>query len=144
MTIFITKSQLLLNFSNCINWEERYMYIIDLGKLLPKFPENMRKKKYLISGCQSHTWIAIKSNTQHSMHSIKFYGDSDSSIVKGIITIIFSLYQKLTFQEIFNFDARPFLSELKLQQNLTTSRSQGIYFILDSIHTQTKKIKRLL
>lgn len=145
MKIFPTKSKLLLNFLSCINWEEKYMYIIDLGKLLPKFPENMRMKKYLISGCQNHTWIALipsyKSKFKNCTYSIELHGDSDSSIVKGLITIIFSLYQELNLQEIQKFDIKPFLEKLQLKKNLTISRSQGIHAILNSIHAQAKHLE---
>lgn len=142
MINFPTKNQLLQNFLSCINWEEKYIYIIDLGKLLPAFPENMRTQKYLISGCQSQTWIALTtSSIAPAPHgkSIKLYGYSDSSIVKGIITIIFSLYQGLSLQEITSFDVKPFLiNQLQLKQNLSMSRSQGIHLILDSIQSQAK------
>lgn len=147
MKNFPTKSQLLLNFLSCVNWEERYMYIIELGKLLPIFPKNICKEKFLISGCQSQTWIALIIPTfigeiKEHTHSIKLYGDSDSSIVKGLITIIFSLYQGLTPQAIINLNVNPFLEQLQLKQNLTISRSQGIYTILKSIHLQAKKLKQ--
>ncbi|URJ31545.1 cysteine desulfuration protein SufE [Blochmannia endosymbiont of Camponotus modoc] len=139
MINFPTKNQLLQNFLSCINWEEKYIYIIDLGKLLPAFPENMRTQKYLISGCQSQTWIALTTSIVSNGKSIKLYGYSNSSIVKGIIAIIFSLYQGLSLQEITNFDVKPFLiNQLQLKQNLSMSRSQGIHLILDSIQSQAK------
>lgn len=139
-----TKSQLLRNFLSCTNWEERYMYIIDLGKLLPEFPKNMRIKKYLISGCQSQTWIALTNSIIPSNNLIILHGYSDSSIVKGIITIIFSLYQGLSLQEAVNVDIKPFLiNQLQLKQNLTISRSQGIYLILNSIHSQAHALYKL-
>ncbi|WHL24762.1 MAG: SufE family protein [Candidatus Blochmannia vicinus] len=141
MTKFPTKAQLLRNFLSCINWEERYMYIIHLGKLLPDFPTNMRIKKHLISGCQSQTWIALTHSIILHNNLIKLHGYSDSAIVKGIITIIFSLYQGLSLQEAINIDIKPFLiDQLQLKQNLTISRSQGIYLILNSIHSQANAL----
>ncbi|URJ23452.1 SufE family protein [Blochmannia endosymbiont of Camponotus sp. C-003] len=138
---FPTKNQLLQNFLSCINWEEKYIYIISLGKLLPEFPENMRTHKYLIPGCQSQTWIALTTSSITPHNSlIKLYGHSDSSIVKGIISIIFSLYQGLNLKEAANIDIKPFLiNQLQLKQNLTISRSQGIHLILDSIQSQVNR-----
>lgn len=149
MNIFPNKSQLLINFLSCNNWEEKYMYIIDLGKLLPKFPKKIRiKNKFLISGCQSQTWIALiseslrnKQITNSNNRSIKLYGDSDSSIVKGLISIIFILYNNLNIQEIIDLNPQPFLEQLQLKQHLTTSRSQGMYTILCAIYNQAKNIK---
>ncbi|ADV33760.1 cysteine desulfuration protein sufE [Candidatus Blochmanniella vafra str. BVAF] len=145
-----TKNQLLKNFYSCANWEEKYLYIIDLGKLLPIFPERFRTTKYLIKNCQSNTWIALipilnKKPDQHlnknqNTSFVKFYGDSDSVIIKGIITIIFIVYQNLSIESIINFDIRHFLTQLALNQHLTISRSQGVYSILDDIQTQSNNL----
>lgn len=146
-----TKSKLLSNFLSCTNWEEKYMYIIDLGKLLSKFPKNMRTKEFLISGCQSQTWIALtiplinpKNIHIFYTYSTKLYGDSDSSIVKGIISIIFSVYQGLNLQKIIDLNITPFLEQLELNQNLTISRSQGIQEILKSIKVQAQNLQKNL
>lgn len=137
MINFPTKAQLLRNFLSCNNWEEKYMYIIDLGKLLPELPKDMQIEKYLISGCQSQTWIVLTNSTISYNNLITLHGYSDSSIVKGIITIIFSLYQGLSLQEAIDIDIKPFLiNQLQLKQNLTISRSQGIYLILNAIYSQ--------
>lgn len=149
MKVFPTKSKLLLTFLSCINWEEKYLYIIDLGSLLPTFPENMRTTDFLTSGCQSRTWIVLTTScsvdfiqpSYYCNYPIKLYGDSDSSIIKGIIAIIFSLYQGLTLQAILDLDVKPFLEQLQLQQNLTASRSQGIQAILNTIYSQAKNLK---
>ncbi|WP_331828208.1 SufE family protein [Candidatus Blochmannia sp. SNP] len=144
MVNFPTKAQLLRNFLSCINWEEKYLYIIDLGKLLPEFPKNMRIKKHLISGCQSQTWIALTSSIIPYNNLITLHGYSDSAIVKGIIIIIFSLYQGLSLQEAINVDIKPFLiNQLQLKQNLTISRSQGIYLILNSIYSQANALYKI-
>lgn len=132
-----TKNQLLNNFSSCMNWEEKYMYIIDLGRLLPKFPDILRVNKNLITGCQSYTWLAIVNNENNF---IKFYGDSDAAIVKGIIVIIFSLYQNLNIQSILQVNAKIFLDQIKLTQNLTITRSHGVYSIINAIRKQTSNL----
>lgn len=146
--MFPTKNQLLKNFLSCINWEEKYVYIMDLGKSLPKFPENLRIKQYLISNCQNRTWIVLTQDLLafKSIHNIngknkiKLYGDSEASIIKGIIVIIFSIYQDLDIESIPKFDAKSFLEKIQLNKNLTISRSQGIDSILNSIQKQAYNI----
>lgn len=147
--MFPKKNQLLKNFLSCINWEERYIYIMDLSKLLPKFPENLRIKKYLIANCQNRTWIALTQdllscksthNNSNNKNKIKLYGDSEALIIKGIIVIIFIIYQDLDIELIPKFDAKSFLEKLQLNKNLTVSRSQGIDSILNSIKKQAHKI----
>ncbi|URJ24872.1 SufE family protein [Candidatus Blochmannia ocreatus (nom. nud.)] len=150
MQYFPTKAQLIKNFSICNNWEEKYIYIMELGRLLPKFPNNLKQQKYQISGCQNKTWIALiltKQNNRiqdtaiQNTPSIKLYGDSDSAIVKGIIAIIFNLYKGRNLEEIIHVDVTTFLiNQLQLKQNLTISRSQGIFLILRSIHSQADEL----
>lgn len=136
-----SKNQILKNFLSCVNWEEKYTYIIDLGQLLPKFPKKFQINQNLISGCQSYTWIALEKNKTHKgTHVIKFYGNSESSIVKGIIVIIFSLYKNLDLESIQHIKAKSFLDQFKFNQNLTVTRSQGIYLILNNIRSQAAKL----
>lgn len=140
--IIPTKNQLFNNFVSCTNWEEKYMYIMELGCLLPKFPEIFRIDKYFITGCQSYTWIALIDNDNdiYKNNIIKFYGYSDSAIVKGIIMIIFSIYHNLDLLSVAKLDIRKFLDQIKLEQHLTISRSQGVHYILLSISTQVNKL----
>lgn len=140
-----THSQLLSNFLSCLNWEEKYIYIMDLGQLLPKFPEVFRVNKYLTTGCQSYTWIKLVNNDDRLQNKnedkiIQFYGDSEAAIVRGIIVIIFSLYQNLDIQSVINYDVYPFLNQLQLTQHLTVSRSQGLFAILRTIHKQAHEL----
>lgn len=133
-----TKNQLLSNFLSCKDWEEKYIYIMELGQLLPKFPDIFRTNRYLISGCQSYTWIVLTKKVINN--NIKLYGDSDSAIIKGVIVIIFSLYQHLDIKSVITFNAKPFLDQLKLTQNLTVTRSQGVRSILQAIYNQANNI----
>lgn len=143
MKDFPTKEQLIQIFLSYSNWEERYMYIMDLGDALPKFPQVLRTNKYLVTGCQSYTWIALMQDStidNKKKDLIKFYGDSDAAIIKGIIVIIFSVYQNLDVKSIINFNINSFLKQLNLIQHLTMSRAQGIHSILNSIYMQINKL----
>ncbi|MFB6421929.1 MAG: cysteine desulfuration protein SufE [Candidatus Malihini olakiniferum] len=125
--------KLLRNFSRCNNWEERYLYIIELGGRLAPLPDAWRQPENLIAGCQSQVWIAIMRNEQNQLF---FSGDSDAAIVKGLVAVVFSLYQSLTVQQALSFDVRPFFEELALTQHLTTSRSQGLEAMLRAIRAK--------
>ncbi|MBX4181154.1 cysteine desulfuration protein SufE [Sodalis sp. CWE] len=127
-----SKERLLLNFSHCNSWEEKYLYIIELGKCLLPFQESMRNSKNLISGCQSQTWIVVKIEKNGK---VKLYGDSNASITKGLIAIVFSIYHDLTSEEIISYNVKPFFDSLKLTQHLTPSRSQGLGAIVESIRS---------
>ncbi|WP_409307027.1 cysteine desulfuration protein SufE [Pectobacterium sp. B1J-3] len=125
--------KLVRNFSRCHNWEEKYLYIIELGARLEPLPETWRQPENLIAGCQSQVWIIMQRDEQGR---VTLYGDSDAAIVKGLIAVVFSLYQGLTVQEIVERDVRPFFEELALNQHLTPSRSQGLEAMLRAIRAR--------
>ena len=127
------KEKLVRNFNRCANWEEKYLYIIELGSKLPESSETLHQPENVISGCQSQVWIRM---TPQEDGSISFEGDSDAAIVKGLIAIVFSLYQKLQPAEILALDVRHWFGELALMQHLTPTRSQGLEAMIRSIrHT---------
>ncbi|UVK77584.1 MAG: sulfur acceptor for SufS cysteine desulfurase [Sodalis sp. Fse] len=127
------KNKLLHNFSRCRNWEEKYLYIIELGGYLPPLPTGMRTQKYLIPGCQSLVWIVIVIDINGD---VQLYGDSDASIVKGLIAMVFILYQGLTLAKIIELDVHTFFDKMELTQHLTPSRSHGLEAMVRVIHSQ--------
>ncbi|VAX76860.1 Cysteine desulfuration protein SufE [Serratia symbiotica] len=124
------KNKFARNFSRCLNWEEKYLYVIELGEKLPPLNDADRKPKNLISGCQSQVWIVMFSNEQGR---VEFHGDSDTAIVKGLLAVVFILYHALTPQQIIDLDVRPFFEELALSKHLTISRAQGVAAMIRAI-----------
>ncbi|WP_034914522.1 cysteine desulfuration protein SufE [Erwinia sp. 9145] len=124
------KEKLVRNFSRCANWEEKYLYIIELGATLPESSESLHKPENAISGCQSQVWILMHTD---EAGRVVLYGDSDTAIVKGLIAIVFILYQQLTPAEIVAFDVRPWFGQLALTQHLTPTRSQGMEAMIRAI-----------
>ncbi|HEY0210437.1 cysteine desulfuration protein SufE [Acerihabitans sp.] len=131
------KDKLLRNFSRCGNWEEKYMYIIELGAQLPALPDEARSAENLIAGCQSQVWIVM---TTDSEGTVRLSGDSDAAIVKGLIAMVFILYQGLTARQIVALDVRPFFNELALGQHLTPSRSQGVEAMVRGIRAKAANL----
>lgn len=131
------KDKLLRNFSRCGNWEEKYMYIIELGAQLPALPDEARSAENLIAGCQSQVWIVMATDSEGT---VRLLGDSDAAIVKGLIAMVFILYQGLTARQIVALDVRPFFNELALGQHLTPSRSQGVEAMVRGIRAKAAKL----
>lgn len=102
------KERLLRNFQRCANWEEKYLYIIELGQRLAELNEQDRRPENSIQGCQSQVWIVMRQNADGV---IELQGDSDAAIVKGLIAIVFILYHQMTPQDIVNFDVRPWFEK---------------------------------
>lgn len=132
------KDKLIRNFSRCLNWEEKYLYVIELGTQLPSLTEQQRQPDNLISGCQSQVWIAMSTSTEGK---VVFAGDSDAAIVKGLVAVVFILYQGLTPQQIIDLDVRPFFADLALSQHLTPSRSQGLEAMIRGIRAKAAVLK---
>ncbi|MDQ9124857.1 cysteine desulfuration protein SufE [Serratia fonticola] len=131
------KDKLVRNFSRCLNWEEKYLYVIELGSQLPALDESERQAANLISGCQSQVWIVMSNNAQGR---VEFHGDSDAAIVKGLLAVVFIVYHQLTPQQILDLDVRPFFSELALSQHLTPSRSQGLEAMIRAIRSKAAQL----
>lgn len=124
------KEKLVRNFNRCANWEEKYLYIIELGAKLPESSESLHQPENVIAGCQSQVWIRM---TPQPNGTIAFEGDSDAAIVKGLIAVVFCLYQNMTAADIVALDVRHWFNELALSQHLTPSRSQGLEAMIRSI-----------
>ena len=131
------KDKLLNNFSRCANWEEKYLYIIELGSRLPELAAEERRPGNIIQGCQSQVWIVMH---QQPDGVITLEGDSDAAIVKGLIAIVFILYQQMTPQDIVAFDVRPWFEKMALAQHLTPSRSQGLEAMIRAIRNKASSL----
>ncbi|MCS2161866.1 cysteine desulfuration protein SufE [Scandinavium sp. H11S7] len=127
------KDKLLRNFNRCANWEEKYLYIIELGQRLAPLSDDAHNPENIIQGCQSQVWIVIKRSADGR---IELHGDSDAAIVKGLIAVVFSLYHQMTAQDILAFDVRPWFEKMALTQHLTPSRSQGLEAMIRAIRAQ--------
>ncbi|CAL1329406.1 cysteine desulfuration protein SufE [Candidatus Providencia siddallii] len=137
MLILPDKKKLLLNFSSCNNWEERYLYIIKLGKSLPKISNSQKNNCNFILGCQSNVWIDIKKQQDKT---IILTGDSDAMIVKGLLSIVIILFQGKTASQILKQDFESYFKQLDLKRHLTTSRTQGLNSIIRNIFTRVNKL----
>jgi cysteine desulfuration protein SufE len=137
MAVLPDKEKLLRNFARCANWEEKYLYIIELGQRLSPLDESAHIPANIIQGCQSQVWIVMHRNDEGV---IELAGDSDAAIVKGLIAVVFILYQQMTSQDIVAFDVRPWFEKMSLTQHLTPSRSQGLEAMIRAIRTKAANI----
>ncbi|MGY5957315.1 Cysteine desulfuration protein SufE [Kosakonia sp. BK9b] len=137
MAVLPDKEKLLRNFGRCANWEGKYLYIIELGQRLPALSDEDHNSQNLIQGCQSQVWIVMHRN---EAGVIELAGDSDAAIVKGLIAIVFVLYQQMTAQDIVAFDVRPWFEQMSLTQHLTPSRSQGLEAMIRAIRNKAANI----
>lgn len=122
-------NELIENFEFFDSWEEKYQYIIDLGKNIEVLPEEYKTDIWKIQGCQSQVWLVpeVKNGRFH------FKGDSDAILVKGIIAIILLIYNNKSAEEIKSIDVLKIFAKLGLKENLTPSRRNGMASMVEKI-----------
>lgn len=114
------------------SWEERYKYIIDLGKELPPLDESKKTDEHLVRGCQSQVWI----DTHRNGDRFYFDVDSDAFIVKGLLGVILAAYNGKSAEEIKSFDIDGYFEELDLIRHLSTGRGNGLKAMVERIQTE--------
>jgi len=115
------------------DWEDKYKYIIDLGKTSPSLSEEDKNEKNKVDGCASQVWFLVKEEEENNNKLLYFKGDSDALIVKGLANILFSIFSGKTPKEIIEIDAFEKLKELNLEKNLTMQRSNGLSAMIKRI-----------
>lgn len=131
------------DFSFLDDWEDRYRYVIELGKALPPFDEALRTDANKVAGCVSQVWLAIDvtPGAENTAPTLTFAGDSDAMIVRGLVAILIALYNNKTAREILEIDAPGMLGELGLQDHLTPQRSNGLASMIERIRSDARKIQ---
>lgn len=114
------------------DWEERYRYIIELGRTLPPLPEGDHVPENKVRGCSSQVWM-VASVSQDEPPRLLLAGDSDAHIVKGLIAILFALYEGKSPREAAEFDARAALEEFGLAEHLSPTRTNGLFAMVNRI-----------
>jgi cysteine desulfuration protein SufE len=121
------------NFAVLDEWEDRYRYIIELGRTLPPLDPGARTDANKVLGCASQVWVGTSVKPSPEGARLTFVGDSDAHIVKGLVAIIFAIYQGKTAAEIIGTDAMAKLASVGLDEHLTPQRSNGVASMIKRI-----------
>lgn len=111
------------------DWEERYKYIIDLGKQLPAMADEKKTDDYLLRGCQSQVWIDSELNDG----VLTFEADSDAHIVRGLLGVVLAAYNHKTAQQILEFDIEQYFDGVDLVKHLSPTRGNGLRAMVQKI-----------
>ena len=126
--------ELVETFSFLEDWEDRYRHVIDMGRTLPPLDDTEKGPTTKVEGCASQVWIVPDAiGTADPVH-LRFRGDSDAMIVKGLIAVLLTLYNDLTAREIAEMDPRAALARLGLHDHLSAQRSNGLKAMVAHIH----------
>lgn len=120
-------------------WEDRYRYVIELGKELEPLSEAEHSPANKVEGCVSQVWLVSELRKDSSgATTVHFRGDSDAHIVRGLVAILMRLYSGKTPDEILAIDARTVFASLGLNEHLTPQRSNGLYSMVARIQADAK------
>lgn len=125
--------ELVDNFEFLEDWEERYRYVIELGKALPPFDETKRTDETLVPGCVSRVWLDQRLSGDESDPIIEFEGDSDAHIVRGLIAVLRTLLSGHKASDIIAMDVPEQLERISLAAHISPQRSNGLTSMIHRI-----------
>lgn len=131
--------EIIGNFQLMDEWDDRYRYIIELGRTLPDLPDRARTETNKVQGCASQVWLArtVKRN-EGGEPILAFTGDSDAHIVRGLIAILLSLYSGQTAKRILDTDALALFNELGFREHLSPQRSNGLRSMVERVRADAR------
>ncbi len=127
--------QIIEDFSMFDDWNDRYAYIVDLGRKLPSLEDRDKTDGNKVQGCTSNVWLLC--NVKDGKYY--FHADSDAHIVKGLVAILLKIYSDRSKDEINNIDIHNLFNKLGLEQHLSPSRSNGFFAIVKKIKEFTNQ-----
>jgi cysteine desulfuration protein SufE len=131
--------EILENFALLEEWDDRYRYVIELGRTLAPLPDEAHVDANKVQGCASQVWLVTHKKPNGAAGPVlTFEGDSDAHIVRGLIAILFALYSGKTAKEIVEIDALAVFDRLGLRENLTPQRSNGLRSMIQRIQAEAR------
>lgn len=136
----MTFAELKENFSLVDDWEDRYRYVIELGRALPGLADAAKTDANKVRGCASQVWLVTTLTPQSGGKAplMHIEGDSDAHIVRGLVAILLEIYQDRPADEIAAHDALQDFAELGLKDHLTPQRSNGLASMVARIRAEAK------
>ncbi len=134
----MTIDDLAENFSLFDDWEDRYRYIIDLGKKLPPMTDAEMAEENKVRGCMSQVWLVSETGADGRVY---FRADSDAHIVKGLVAIMMIMFSGKTPDEILAIDADAKLVELDLDSHISPNRRNGVASMIQTIKAKAEAAK---
>ena len=131
--------EIIDNFALLDEWDDRYRYVIELGRELPALPDAEHTEANKVRGCTSQVWLVTHVIPDGAGGPVlSFEGDSDAHIVRGLVAILFALYSNKAAKAILDTDAIAVFDRLGLRENLTPQRSNGLRSMVERIRADAE------
>jgi cysteine desulfuration protein SufE len=133
-----TLAQIIDDFAFLDEWEDRYRYVIELGKALPELPESDRTAENKVQGCASQVWLVSHAADDSADPVMTFEGDSDAHIVRGLVAIVLATYSGKRASEIAATDAIDTFDQIGLVEHLSSQRANGLRSMVKRIREEAR------
>jgi cysteine desulfuration protein SufE len=130
--------EIVSNFELLDDWDERYRYLIELGRLMEKLPDEGYTDENKVRGCASQVWLASSLDAARQPPRMTLLGDSDAHIVRGLVALLIALYSGKTPGDILSTDALALFRALDLEGHLTPQRSNGVRSMVERIRNDAQ------
>ncbi len=136
----MTIDQIIADFEFLDDWEDRYRYVIELGKALDPLPDGARTDANKVRGCVSQVWLVTSREPGNGEPILHFAGDSDALIVRGLVAIAIALFDGKSPSTIIATDAEAVFDRLGLRAHLTAQRSNGLHALVKRIKSDAEAL----
>jgi cysteine desulfuration protein SufE len=119
-------SEIIDNISYLEEWDDRYRYVIELGRMLPPLPEEAHTEENKVRGCASQVWLLTQVDRSGSEPVLTWQADSDAHIVRGLVALLLAMHNGKTAQDVLATDALAAFRQIGLAEHLTPQRSNGV------------------
>jgi len=131
--------EIIDNFSLLDEWDDRYRYLIELGRELPPLAAEAHNDANKVRGCASQVWLDTRVRPNGASGPVlSFVGDSDAHIVRGLIAVLFAMYSGRSAKHILATDAVALFEKMGLREHLTPQRSNGFRSMVERIHSDAR------
>ena len=125
--------KLIDDFSLFDDWEQRYAYLIDMGKKIQGLPEDLKTDDRLVKGCTSKVWLILNWREEQAGKSLEIKADSDAVIVRGLVALVMKVYNDCAPQDVLDINMQEGFKEMGLDAHLSPSRRNGFFSMIETI-----------
>lgn len=121
------------------DWDQRYEYLVELGRRLPPLPETARVEDNRVKGCMSQVWVSAYRDPE-AKDRIRYHGECDTTIIRGVLTLLIQLVDRRNIDEIERLDVDEFFERLRLDDHLSPNRHVGVFAIVELMKKQAREL----
>jgi cysteine desulfuration protein SufE len=138
-SLTLSLEEVIENFEFLDDWEDRYRYLIDLGKGLPSLDDQYKTETYRVRGCTSQVWLTSSIDQHEQGTRIIYQADSDAHIVRGLVALVLITFSQQSPEAILNIDIEEVFKQLGLEKHLSFNRRNGFFSMVEQVKILAKR-----